>query len=238
MIEINLLPGSGKKSRGRGAAGAGFAASFSEATARIRDPFLIGAVAAVALGLGAVGFMYVRQNARADDLAAAETRAVQDSSRFAAVIRDRRRAEAQRDSVLRQLDIIRSIDDQRYVWPHIMDEMSKALPPYTWLTSVTQTSAPITPTVADTTTGQSAADTIEAVPAMRFRMVGNTVDIQALTRFIRLLEASPFVQNVQLVRSEPVLVDNRQVTEFQLDAEFQKPDSAAIRTVPVSLSVR
>jgi Tfp pilus assembly protein PilN len=238
MIEINLLPGAGKKSRGRGAAGAGFAASLAGATAKIRDPFLIAAVVGVALALGAVAFMYTTQTARADELAEAEQRAQQDSARFAAVIADRRKAEAQRDSVLRQLDVIRSIDDQRYVWPHVMEELSKALPPYTWLTSVAQTSAVPTPAIAAPDSAGQAPDSVESAPPMRFRLVGNTVDIQALTRFIRLLEASAFVQNVQLVRSEPVLVENRQVTEFQLDAEWQKPDSAAIRTVPVSLSVR
>jgi hypothetical protein len=73
---------------------------------------------------------------------------------------------------------------------------------------------------------------------MTFRIVGNTVDIQALTRFMKLLETSPFVQNVQLARSELVLLDGQEVTEFQLDAEYQRPDSTMVTTVPASLSVR
>jgi len=64
------------------------------------------------------------------------------------------------------------------------------------------------------------------------------VDIQALTRFMKLLEASPFIQNVTLVKSSIVIADGKEVTEFQLDASYQAPDPSAIKTVPVSLSVR
>ena len=49
----------------------------------------------------------------------------------------------------------------------------------------------------------------------------------------------PFViENVQLVKSTMILVDGKEVTEFQLDARYQYPDSSAIRTQPVALSVR
>ena len=74
--------------------------------------------------------------------------------------------------------------------------------------------------------------------AARFRIVGQTVDIQAMTRFMRFLEASPFIQNVRLAKSTPLIVDGNQVTEFQLDAEYEIPDPAAIRRVPFTLSGR
>ena len=73
---------------------------------------------------------------------------------------------------------------------------------------------------------------------MRFRLVGNTVDIQALTRFMKLLEASPYIENVQLAKSELVMVDGKEVTEFQLQAQYERPDTTLIATAPVSLSVR
>ncbi|MBP9106350.1 MAG: PilN domain-containing protein, partial [Gemmatimonadaceae bacterium] len=73
---------------------------------------------------------------------------------------------------------------------------------------------------------------------LRFRVIGNTVDIQALTRFMKVLETSPFVQNVQLARSELVMVDGKEVTEFQLDAEYERPEKGTLTTAPVSLSVR
>ncbi len=93
------------------------------------------------------------------------------------------------------------------------------------------------PAPVDTT--KPATPVTPAMPElMKFRLVGNTVDIQALTRFMKLLEASPFIQNVQLAKSEIAMVDGKEVTEFVLDAQYERPDSSMIVTAPVSLSVR
>jgi Tfp pilus assembly protein PilN len=131
-----------------------------------------------------------------------------------------------------------------------MDEVSHALPAYTWLTSIVQTSAPPTMQAAaeikkeDPTKSKKPAKKVTEVvdegpsATMKFHMVGNTVDIQALTRFMKDLEASPFVQNVQLAKTSIVIAEGKEITEFQLDAEYQTPEPGAIRTVPVSLSVR
>ena len=75
----------------------------------------------------------------------------------------------------------------------------------------------------------------EAARATKFRIVGHTVDIQALTLFMKTLEASPFIQNVQLTRSDLVLVDTKEVTEFQLEAESQQPPPFLVRTVSFAL---
>jgi Tfp pilus assembly protein PilN len=263
MIEINLLPRSGKRG-GRRAAGAGVGgvvAYLATATVRIRDPFLAGAVAAVLLGAAAVGGMYLRLTDRAAELAERELVVQQDSTRYATILGEKRVAEAQRDSILRQVEIIRSIDEDRFVWPHIMEEISRALPAYTWLTSVSQTSAVVSVAArpdsaqraAARATGPAAgrpgpatggaataARTAGApvAPPLQFRIVGQTVDIQALTRFMKLLEASAFIQHVQLARTDVATTDGKQVTEFQLDAQFEPPAPSAIRLVPVTLSVR
>ena len=55
---------------------------------------------------------------------------------------------------------------------------------------------------------------------------------------MKLLDASPFIQNVQLVNSQLAQADGKEVTEFTLEAEYHQPDSTAIRTVPLTLSVR
>jgi Tfp pilus assembly protein PilN len=236
MIEINLLPGSGKKSRGRGA-GAGLGASFSGVAAKVKDPQLIFAVAGVAAALMIVAALQWRQTSLSSSLEEAELQAVQDSTRYAATLAEKRGAEARRDSVLRQLEIIRTIDNNRFVWPHLMDEVSRVMPPYTWLTSMTQVSAMAAPAAAEGDSTKKDSLNV-APPAMKFRIVGNTVDIQALTRFMKDLEGSSFVQNVVLDKSTLAVVDGKEVTEFQLSAEYQTPDSSAIRLQPIALSVR
>lgn len=235
MIEINLLPGAARKSRG----GAGFslASAVGDLRERIRDPYMLAAVAAVVVAALAIGGLHVTQSSRASALTEREAEAVADSTRFATVLRERRRAEAKRDSVRRQLDVIRSIDEERFVWPHIMDEVSRALPPYTWLKSIAVTTLQVPPQLA-AADSQARKDPEPMPNPLRFRLVGQTVDIQALTRFMKLLEASPYIAGVQLARSEMAMADGREVTEFQLDAQYEKPDATLIQVSPVSLSVR
>lgn len=244
MIEINLLPGADKKNKGRGS-GFSLKSAAAGASARVRDPYLLSAVASVLVAAAVIGGMHLTQGAALAELAEREEVAVRDSSRFAVVLAERRKAEAKRDSVVRQLAIIKSIDNDRFVWPHILDEVSRALPPYTWLKSIAQTAAPVpavTPAPNAANAGKDSTskkqDPQPSDEPLRFRLTGNTVDIQALTRFMKLLETSPFLQNVQLARSELALVDGKEVTEFQLDAEYERPAKELLTTAPVSLSVR
>lgn len=252
MIEINLLPGTGKKARkgGGGGSSVDVRAMLASIAAQIKDPYLIGGVSVAALSMLVAGGLWFTQSAEARALTEKEQHAVQDSTKFAAVLAERHKAELQRDSALRQLNIIKSIDNNRFVWAHVMDEVSHALPAYTWLTSIVQTSAPPTMQAAAEIKkedpkkakkpSKKVTEVVDETPSttMKFHMVGNTVDIQALTRFMKDLEASPFVQNVQLAKTSIVIAEGKEITEFQLDAEYQTPEPGAIRTVPVSLSVR
>lgn len=249
MIQINLQPGAVRKTRGRGVS-LNLGALTSGIGAKVSDPHLLAAVAGAAIGLAAIGGMWFFQGRAATALAAELEAAEQDSIRFSAVIKERRKTEAQRDSVLTQLALIRSIDGRRYIWSHIMDEVSRTVPSYTWITQLGQQAAPSlqsTRAPADAKgdsakkkrrSPQEVADSLDAVARVPFRVVGNTVDIQALTRFMKGLEASPFIEEVQLVKSAMILIDGKEVTEFHLDASYQRPDSAMIATTPLSVSVR
>ena len=243
MIEINLLPGQTSKARKGGGAGVDFAGGAARLAGMVKDPWLIGAVASVFVAGLVVAGMYWFQRAKTMDLDQKLQVALADSTRYTGVIKEKRRAEAERDSVVRQVELIKSFDNKRFVWSHIMDEISRALPPYTWITSISQTNsvsaapAPAVPKPGDNVSRLPEVDS-SAVPRVRLRLVGNTVDIQALTRFMKLLEASPFLENVQLDKSSIVLIDGKEVTEFTLTALYQNPDPSAIKTVPVSLAVR
>ena len=248
MIEINLLPGSGKKTRSR-SAGIDIRGAIGKIVARVKDPYLIAAVASAILAAVAVGGMFTIQKASAASLASSLQTATQDSIRFSAVIREKHKAEAERDSVLKQVKIIESFDTRRFVWSHIMDEVSRALPPYTWLKSIQQsavlapavTTPPPPPPKGDGTKDKGKPAPLPPPPppsALKFQIAGNTVDIQALTRFMKLLEASPFVKNVTIAKAELVTLEGKEVQEFLLEAEYERPDPSVISTVPVTLSSR
>jgi Tfp pilus assembly protein PilN len=266
MIEINLLPGDGKKKRRAKAAATKFEFNLKPPpwlvgiTEGITDKYMLGAIGAVALSGALLVLMFISQTARATMLDARETQAVKDSAQFSAVLNAKTRAEATRDSLYQQIAIIKSIDDQRYLWSHLMYEISNALPQYTWLREITQTSAPRSVAVADTVKKAAGSDSgstlsprqkalardrakrarsdslLASAKDVKFKLVGHTVDIQALTRFMKSLEASPFIQNVQLSRSDLVQTDGKEVTEFTLEAETQAPPPFAIKTVPLIVS--
>lgn len=248
MLQINLLPGSKKPTRGTGS----LVGSMRSLTSGVRDPWLLGAAASIVVAVATVGMLFTAQRARASDVAEKVDRAVRDSTRYSKVLAARRRLTAERDSVQRQLQIIRTIDENRYNWAHILDEVSRALPAYTWLTTLEQTSKAPLPPGADTLSvasvplsaaatakqGVVVADTIEVHPPLKFRVVGQTVDIQALTMFMRQMESSLFVQRVALTKSEIVIVDGKDVTQFELSAEYEVPAPGAVRTSPLVVPVR
>jgi Tfp pilus assembly protein PilN len=204
------------------------------------------------VGLGAVGFMYTRASAKEAALTEELQKNVQDSTRFAAVLKERDAADAQRDSVVRQIAIIRAIDGTRFIWPHVMDEINKALPPYTWVRSLQQTSAVplVAPEVeagaSKSTVGkskatlQAEADEAAAARVITVRLVGQSVDLQAITRFITQLEDSPWLEGVNITSTQDVLAQptNKEVKEFTIDMRISRPDSTAVRRVPMTIGVR
>ncbi len=260
MIEVNLLPGAKKTVRGTGKFD--MAGALGNVGARVRDPWLLGAAASVVVAVATVGILFTTQSARASEVNGKLERAVRDSTRFAKVLDARRKLIAERDSVHRQLQIIRTIDDNRYNWAHILDEVSRALPAYTWLTTLEQTSKAPLPPGADTLSAGAktanataaaaaaakapkdkagkpiVADSITVHPDLTFRVVGQTVDIQALTMFMRQMESSPFIQKVALTKSEIVIVDGKDVTQFELSASYEVPPPGVVRTSPLVVPVR
>ena len=250
MIEINLLPGSGKKKKSSGGgAKLNIGASLAGLSEKIKDKYLASAFLILALGGGAVGATYTMQTKQESDLSSALEVAVKDSEHYASVLRDKQRAESKRDTVLRQLNIIRSIDEDRYIWPHVLDEVSKALPPYTWLTVVNFSGSPAgsqAPTpgqpntpAPDTTKKKSKKVQTEIIKdQVKVRLLGRTVDIQALTRFMKQLEASPFLSDVQLQKSELAIDEKKEVTQFTLDVTYTRPDTSVLKRVPLAVSVR
>jgi Tfp pilus assembly protein PilN len=248
MIEINLLPSAGKKKTTSRKA-VDFGALASSASSRFRDKFLIGTIIAVVVGGGAVAGLYTMQTARDAALAARKEAAVHDSTRYATFLKDRSRAESIRDTLLREVNIIRSLDDDRFVWPHVLDEVSRALPQYTWLTTLAFTGSPqgssnVVIAPKDSGAAKSKSKTPKRLETeiprdvVSLRLVGRTVDIQALTRFMKDLAASPYLTNVQLEKSELALDQGKEVTQFQLTVGYRRPDTTIVHRVPLNLSER
>jgi len=234
MIEINLRPGQ-KRARG-GSPLAGLQAQLSGLRERMRDPLPLVAAGVVLLAVLWLGWSWAKTATALSALEPQLEQARAENARFRNFVMQKRKVELIRDSLVAQIQVLQQVDGERYVWPHVMDEVTRALPPYTWLVDLgTSGAAPASPApgpVADS----MAVDSVP--PPMLIQINGRTVDVQAFTRFLRQLEASPWISNVQPISAQTVIQDERPVTAFSIRATFRKADSAYIRTVPLSQSVR
>jgi Tfp pilus assembly protein PilN len=238
VIRINLLPGGATTRRAptRGTGGGG--PSIPKLPG---DPRLAGLGGAAVLFLILAGFFWYSLGNKRTALAAQVERETADSVRLARTISLMNQLQARRDTIERKIDVIRSVDGQRYTWPHLLDEISRSVPQYTWLTKISTTeeeeAAPAAagPAPADSAGVDSAsapaAPVAPAGPA--FTLEGSTGSTQALTRLMKNLEASPLIRDVALVTSEQATQDRRTFLKFTLEARFETPDSSLIETVPV-----
>lgn len=215
MIEINLMPGSAKRSTRRRITLPFKRSAAGPKTARLPklDRSLGTLVGAWIIALGAVAYMHISSTARLAALEADHEQALQDSVRNAVLL-------AQGDSLLRQeaiiaqkLQLIQEIDAGRYVWAHILDELSRALPSYIWLINIT--------------------DVVSDTPQPRVRIEGRAGNYYALGKYIEDLEASPFARAVRLVSSSRTIVDERVVLTFFLELTYEEPTPDVIQTVPL-----
>lgn len=240
MITINLRPGKRHKRTGNPFKGLLDGLSgLRDLGARVKDPLLMSAVGAWVCVVAGLGLIYLNNLRQLYTLEPRLEQARSENRRFKAFLADKRRQEKIRDSLLAQITVIRGVDGDRYVWPHLLDEITKALPAYTWLVDLGVANTPAAASTAPARPGakpDSTADTT-ARPPLSFQINGRTIDIQAYTRFLRQLEASPWIADVTPVQAQTIVEKERPVTAFTIRASFHKADSAYIRTAPFSQSV-
>lgn len=212
MIEVNLLPG-GKK---RSSRGRGFSISLPKfgSGGLPADPYVLGAVAAGIVSVGVMAWLFTGVTSDREEVDVAIAAAVQDSVRFADIIERTEQLQARRDSILDRASIIEEIDAGRYTWPHVLDEVARALPDYTWIRELVQ---------------------LQAEP-LQIRISGRAGSNFAITNFMRQLEASEFLRGVDLERSEQIPSEVNQqdiVYIFDLTVSYESPPLDSLTTVPL-----
>jgi Tfp pilus assembly protein PilN len=194
LIEVNLLPG-GKKRSSKGG-------SFSP---RAGLP---------SLKLGGGGLLFFSVRSAREETQVLLDEAVQDSIRFADLIERTNQLTARRDSIAQRVSIIQEIDAGRYIWPHVLDEVARALPDYTWLREITQVGS----------------------EPLEMRVAGRAGSMFAVTNFMRNLEASPFLRGVIMERAEqaPSETDDQDIVYvFEFLVGYESPPLDELTTVPL-----
>ena len=213
MIQVNLLPG-GKKRQARGRK---MALALPKLGGLPQDRWVLGAAAAGVIVVAAMAWLFFSVGSEREEVDLAYQEARQDSVRYADLIARTNALIARRDSIVQKVGIIQEIDQGRYVWPHLLDEISRALPDYTWLTDIQQVTSGAEP---------------------RVRVVGQAGNNLALAVFMRELEASPFLRAVRLTGTQQQLVTLQQggqqlVFVFDLEVSYEQPPMEFLETVPL-----
>lgn len=216
MIEVNLHPEGG---RARRRSGGRFPISLPTSLPRFgggdggeRDVWSTVAVVVPLLALLAIGWMWYTQRGERADLEARLETAVEDSTRLADLRTLSDSLTARRSTISQRLELVRSLDEGRFVWPHLMDEVSRALPAYTWLTAMRRS---------------------DTEPRLEVQVDGLSANPMAITRFVRNLQDSPYVSDVRILGSQQERVNNVATQAFKVVLAYESPPPEAIRTEPL-----
>jgi Tfp pilus assembly protein PilN len=219
-IEINLAPG--KKPGKR--AGPGFQIpDIKELLASVKDPLLIGAIGAWVVAAAVLAVMFMTQQRTTSRLVEEQAQVEREFNRFRRTAAQKDHLQLLRDSIGIEMDAIREIDRDRYIWPHIMTDVSMALPQFAWLTEVRPQGGG----------AEALGDTV--APGLQVLIGGETANVEAFTRFLRALSESPWLTNVvdgPLRRSTDA--QGTTIWLFSVTATFQQADASLIQTAPVA----
>lgn len=224
MISINLRPGAKRAAPGRSMAGLG--ESLKGLSARVKDPMLAAAIGLSLVVLIGALWGFLGTSMQLNRLRPELDEVQQENRRFRTLLGQIRREERIRDSVATELVTLRQVDRDRYIWPHILEDVSRALPPATWLVAVAPVSGAAGGMLVDSTG-------MVVRPPLQVEITGRTMDIQGFTRFMRQLEDSPWLSAVAAISATTLIEMNRPVTAFIVRANFIEADSVYIRRVPV-----
>ena len=205
MIEVNLHP-EGSKRRRRARRRLPSAPGWLKGSAEGRDAWSTAAMAATAIALLLIGFLWLSQRSRRGDLEARLVEAVEDSARLSDLRMLSDSLIARESDIRQRLDLIQGLDDGRFVWPHLLDELSRALPNYAWLTAVRLNSP---------------------IPDLRVQVDGMAANPLAITAFVRSLQESPYVGDVRILGSQEQALEGFSAHSFKLIVRYVEPSDAA-----------
>lgn len=210
MIEINLHPSGGeKKERRRRSLKL---PSPGRLGALREDPWRAAFVAALIVVPLAILSVWLLQRSRASDLQGRLEAATADSARLAELRVLSDSLNARRAAIRDRIQLVEQLDRGRFVWPHLMDELSRAVPNLAWLTAVKEMSGP---------------------PDVQVQLLGVAANPLIVTRFVHNLEASPYLTDVQIVSTQAQKIEDLTAQSFVLSVGYRAPPPDSVQTEPL-----
>lgn len=210
MIRINLAASDRPTKKRKGAASGGGGGGTPSAPGAVQAYLLLGIFVGGAILVSLGLFFYVSGQIRELDtkIAAAQQR----QRELQEIKRQVDALELKRATFQRKVDLIERLKAEQSGPVHMLDEVSKSLPDYVWLTNLDQTGNVI-------------------------RFTGQSNGLTSVADFISGLERSGWFPNVDLAAS----TEDKNIVTYSLQAQFQNPEvarkeaeAAARRPIPGS----
>ncbi|MFQ5689650.1 MAG: PilN domain-containing protein [Gemmatimonadota bacterium] len=207
MITVNLLPEErrSRRDRRRGRDAASGTRGFRTVSVG-RDPWKRGVWVAGLVVVGGGLTLWLTQRSTAAGLQSRLEAATADSARLADLRAVSDSLAEQRRLVRQRMALIQRLDRNRFAWPHLMDEISRALPELAWLTGLRE----ITP-----------------LPDVTVEIRGRAANPLVITDFVRNLQASPYIAEVKIMGTQQEEVEDLAVQGFTLVASYARPEEAS-----------
>lgn len=112
------------------------------------------------------------------------------------------------EEINRRMEVIASIDRNKFLWPQILDQVSSSLPRYTWLENLSE----VTP-----------------FPNLVLRIEGTTMTNLLLSSLLENLENTELLENVNLISSVERKLGNYETQFFTIEADCalnRQPDDS------------
>jgi len=216
MIEVNLLPES-QRSRGSGKRAKKSAKSSSrgfDLGGQGRNPWSAALLLAGLVLPLAAGFLWWTQRAEAAALQTRLDEATAEASRLADLRAVSDSLTARREEIRERVALVEQLDRNRFVWPHMLDEISRALPRLAWLSSLRQ---------------------ISPLPDVGVQVQGIAANPLAITEYVRNLEASDYITDVRILGTQKQGLEDGELTvqAFTLTVRFTEPAAGIQRSEPI-----
>ncbi len=208
MIEVNLHPTGGKsRKRRRPSLSTPAWIGSGRGGGDGRDPWTLAAMIAFALAVLTVGGLWFTQRSARAEIDDRMDVARVDSTRLADLRLLSDSLTAREKEIRERLELVKGLDEGRFVWPHFLDELSRALPEFTWLTAI-RVSTPL--------------------PELTVQVDGLAANPLAITRFVRNLQASEYVEQVRIMGSQQTEIDNVSAHAFKLVVTYADPQDTGV----------
>jgi len=181
MIKINLLPPEKRKKLKKVKPAKKKAPAIPQIKLALKfDPYVVVPAAAAVVSVLLIGGSFFWLGHKEKSIKEARNQMRVELNLLNQVINRIKELKAQTKDVQERMEVILEVDKNRFLWPRILDEISGALPSYSWLESISETSP---------------------FPQLRLRLEGTTMSNILLSRFLKNLEQSSLLTDIKLISS-------------------------------------